>query len=175
MFENNILIKGKYATYLKFLCDKTKNLGNDYAKNGAGIFKKFVDVLLVAPVFGVLKNKMADEDKSIDDSANILTEQTIKEQDNLTFIYRLVVLNDKSLNMSPDDKINFIFKAKDDKAAMKLFLSYARGGIEYLYEYFNDGASTKDDYYERVISLLDDAQLEATDNYDDMLKSLTGR
>ena len=77
--------------------------------------------------------------------------------------------------MSPDDKINFIFKAKDDKEGMKLFLSYARGGIEYLYEYFNDGASTKDDYYERVISLLDDAQIETTDNYEDMLKSLTGR
>ena len=48
-------------------------------------------------------------------------------------------------------------------------------GIEYLYEYFNDGASTKDDCYERVISLLDDAQIETTDNYEDMLKSLTGR
>lgn len=175
MFENNILIKGKHATYLKFLCDKTKNLGNDYAKNGAGIFKRYVDVLLVAPIFGVLKNRMADEDKSTDDSANILTEQTIKEQDNLTFTYRLVVLNDSSLKMTPDEKINFIFKAKDDKEAMKLFLRYARGGIEYLYEYFTEGASTKDDYYEKVISLLDDAQVEASDNYDEMLKILTGR
>ena len=45
MFDNNILIKGKHATYVKFLSEKTKLLGEGTSKNGAGVFKRFVDIL----------------------------------------------------------------------------------------------------------------------------------
>ena len=52
-------------------------------------------------------------------------------------------------------------------------MSYVRGGIEYLYEYFTDGATTQSDYFEKVISLIDDTQLDATENFDEFLKNLT--
>ena len=82
MFETNIIIKGKHASYVKFLSDKTKLLGENTAKNGAGIFKRYVDVLMIAPVFGVLYNKRAEEDKSNDDKANVMAEQIMREKSN---------------------------------------------------------------------------------------------
>lgn len=169
MFETNILIRGKHASYVKFLSDKTKLLGEGTAKNGAGIFKRYVDVLMVAPVFGVLYKKMADEDKSNDDRANILAEQIMKEKTNLEFVYNLVMLNDTSRNLTPDQKIDFIFKQNGD---FELFMSYVRGGIEFLYDHFTDGASTKDDYYEKIIQLVDNAQIENDGNYEEILKNL---
>lgn len=169
MFESNILIKGKHATYLKFLCDKTKNLGNDYAKNGAGIFKRYVDVLLVAPVFGVLKNRMADEDKSTDEKSNIFAEQISKEKANIQLIYNLVNLVDTSRSLTPDEKISSVFRKEGD---MNLFMSYVRGGIEYLFDHFSTGASTKSDYYEKIVELVNAIQFESEDNYEEQLKKL---
>ena len=169
MFEKNVLITGKHGTFVKFLSEKTKLLGDRTAKNGAGIFKRYVDVLLIAPLFGVMKNRRAPEDKSTDDKANILLEQIAKEKSNLEFVYKLVMLNDKSKGYNPDQKINWIFRENGD---FQLFLEYVRGGLEYLYEYFTDGASTKDDYYEKIITLLDDINLEYKGNYEDALSDL---
>ena len=169
MFDNNILIKGKHATYVKFLSEKTKLLGEGTSKNGAGVFKRFVDTLLIAPIFGVMKNMRADEDKSSDDRANILAEQIIKEKNNLEFVFKLVMLNDNTKGYNADEKINWIFRENGD---FELFMQYVRGGLEYLYEYFTDGASTKDDYYEKIITLLDDINLEYKGNYEDALSDL---
>ena len=170
MFDTNVTIRGKHATYLKFLCEKTKLLRKKNSQNGAGVFKRYIDVFLVAPLFGVMKNIRSDEDKSNDDKVNIFAEQIIKEQRNLEFVYQIVLLNDNSKKLSPDEKIDLIFKKNGD---IDLFMSYVRGGIEYLYEYFTDGATTQSDYFEKVISLIDDTQLDATENFDEFLKNLT--
>ena len=170
MFETNILIKGKHATYVKFLSDKTKFLGEGNSKNGAGIFKRYVDTLLIAPLFGVMNNLRAEEDKSSDDKANILAEQVVKEKNNLEFVFNLVMLNDTSKGKNADEKINLIFRENGD---FDLFMQYVRGGLEFLYNYFTDGATTKDDYYEKIISIIDEIQLDFNGNYDEVLKNLT--
>ncbi len=170
MFETNILIKGKHATYVKFLSDKTKFLGEGNSKNGAGIFKRYVDTLLIAPLFGVMNNLRAEEDKSSDDKANILAEQVVKEKNNLEFVFNLVMLNDTSKGKNADEKINWIFRENGD---FDLFMQYVRGGLEFLYNYFTDGATTKDDYYEKIISIIDEIQLDFNGNYDEVLKNLT--
>ena len=108
MFETNILIKGKHATYVKFLSEKTKLLGEGTSKNGAGVFKRFVDTLLIAPIFGVLKNMRADEDKTSDDRANILAEQIIREKSNLDNRKTIVKLTNKGKSL--DNKIKSVFK-----------------------------------------------------------------
>lgn len=170
MFDTNITIKGKHATYLKFLCEKTKLLGENNSKNGAGIFKRYIDVLLVSPLFGIMKNRRSEEDKTSEDKANILAEQTIKEQKNLDFVFKIVLLNDNSKNLTPDEKIDLIFRKGGD---MDLFMAYVRGGIEYLYEFFTEGASTKSDYYEKIIDLINETQFEANENYGEMLEKIT--
>ena len=169
MFETNILIKGKHATYLKFLSEKTKQLGEGYAKNGIGIFKRYIDTFLVAALFGVMKGLRANEDKSSEDKANILAEQLIKEKSNVEFVYNLVMLNDTSKGKTPDEKINWIFKENGD---FDLFMQYVRGGLEYLYDYFTDGAAIKDDYYEKILALIDETQLEYNGDYEGVLKNL---
>ena len=45
MFDTNVTIRGKHATYLKFLCEKTKLLSEKNSQNGAGVFKRYIDVL----------------------------------------------------------------------------------------------------------------------------------
>lgn len=170
MFENNILIKGKHATYIKFLCEKTKLLGEGNAKNGAGVFKRYVDVLMVAPLIGVYNNLRASEDKSSEDKANILAEQIIKEKRQLEFGYNLVMLVDNSQNLNADQKIDLIFR---ENGNFDLYMDYLRGGIEYLYNYFSNGASTRADYYEKIINLVNEVQLAAEDNYDEILKKIT--
>lgn len=170
MFDNNILIKGKHATYVKFLSEKTKQLGEGTMKNGAGVFKRFVDVLLIAPLFGVMKNMRSEEDKTSDDKANILAEQIIKEKQNLIDVFNLVMLCDKSQNKTPDEKVNWIWR---EHGSFDLFMQYVRGGIEYLYEYFTDGATLKEDYYEKIINLINDTKLEYDGNYESSLKELT--
>ena len=169
MFDTNILIKGKHATYVKFLSEKTKLLGEGTSKNGAGIFKRYVDTLLIAPIFGIIKNIKADEDKSSDDRANILAEQIIREKSNLEFVFRLVMLNDNSNGYNADEKINWIFRENGD---FELFMQYVRGGLEYLYEYFTDGATIKDDYYEKITTLIEDTELELDGNYEEVLHNL---
>ena len=169
MFDQDVLLKGKHATYIKFLSKKSKLLGDNTIKNGAAIFERYIDVYMIAPLIGVLKGLREDEDKSVDDKANILAGAFIGCQKALDFIFKIVMFNDNSKGLSPDQKINWIFREGGD---YDLFMQYVRGGITYLYEYFIDGASTKDDYYEKIILLLDDIQLEYNGNYDDVLKDL---
>ena len=64
------------------------------------------------------------------------------------------------------------FSLQIDDGDFDLFMQYVRGGLEYLYEYFTDGATTKDDYYEKIISLIDETQLEFNGNYDEILSNL---
>lgn len=169
MFDNNILLKGKHATYVKFLSEKTKLLGEGNLKNGAGVFRRFVDTLMIAPLFGVMKNLRADEDNSSNERANILAEQVVREKSNLEFVFNLVMLNDTSRKKTADEKINWIFRENGD---FELFMQYVRGGLEYLYDYFTDGATTKDDYYEKIITLIDEINLEYNGNYEEVLADI---
>jgi len=169
MFERNIIITGKHASYIKFLSEKTKFLGDNASKNGAGVFERNIDVFMIAPLIGLTYNRKANADISIDEKSNIFAEQLIKEKLNLQFIYNIVNIVDTSRNLSPDKKIDILFKNDGD---MDLFMNYVRGGIEYLYEHFSERASTKTDYYEKIIELVNAIQLERNDNYEEQLKKL---
>ena len=168
VFEKDINIFGKHASYMQFLTDKTGRA--DKSSNRAGIFNRNVDVLMVAPIFGLLNNRMAEVDHSVDEKSSILMAVLIKEKSNLEFVYNLVMLNDTTKGYTPDQKINFIFRENGD---FELFMKYVRGGIEYLYEYFSDGTSTKSDYYEKIVSLIDEIQIQSIDDYGEALKELT--
>lgn len=169
MFEKNIIITGKHASYVKFLSDKTKYLGEGNAKNGAGVFERNIDVFMVAPLVGITYNRRADEDKSTDEKSNIFAEQISKEKANIQLIYNLVNLVDTSRSLTPDEKISSVFRKEGD---MNLFMSYVRGGIEYLFDHFSTGASTKSDYYEKIVELVNAIQFESEDNYEEQLKKL---
>ena len=156
MFDNDIKITGKHASYLKFLAKKSTELKKD-AKS-AEIFKRYIDVYMAGIIVGAVKNRKSDIDNSIDDSANILASAVIGEQDRLKFLYRLVLLTDNPSSTSVEDRIDNAFRYDGDAAKLKegmaILNSYARGGIEWLYEKFNDGVTTQEDYYRIVYELI---------------------
>lgn len=154
MFDNDIKITGKHASYIKFLAKKSTELKKD--AKFAEIFKRYIDVYMAGVIVGAVKNRKSDVDNSIDDSANILASAVIGEQDRLKFLYRLVMLIDNP-SLAVEDRIDNAFRYDGDvakvKEGMAIINSYARGGIEWLYENFNDGVSTQEDFYRIVYEL----------------------
>jgi hypothetical protein len=156
MFSTDYRITGKHATYVKFLNAYTRNL--DKTAEVAGIFAYAIDVYMIAPLIGVAYNRRSPIDTSSTDSINILSSQFTSRQDKLESVYRLIMLSEKSTDLSADDRIERAFK--DDEtpekviAHMELFHQYMRGGIEWLYEFFTDGASSQDDYLEKINELV---------------------
>jgi len=146
MFNNDYELKGKYATYIRFLSATTNRL--DKAAKAAAI----------APLIGLAYNKKVPEDNASNDTYSILASQIINHQADLDFAFRLVMLADNSAGLSSDDKIDRAFRQDEqpEKLAenLDLFHQYMRGGLEWLYEQFTDGATTKEDYLEKVYEVV---------------------
>ena len=58
MFNSDILIRGKYATYLKYLSKKTEK--NDRKEKVAGVFERHIDVYMTAAVVGLIYGSIPD-------------------------------------------------------------------------------------------------------------------
>lgn len=160
MFENDVTLNGKHATYLKFLA--VKNSKEDKAgASSAGIFERYIDVYMNAAVWGLLYQRKADKDGESSDRARIYADAFAKERKNCVFLYRLVMLLDDTTQISDEERINkaFRYDTQSDKKDeleknLELFNSYVRGGIELLYEQFTDGCTTKDDYIDKTFEIM---------------------
>ena len=156
MFDKPYTIKGKHATYARFLSATTGRL--DKEAKVAGIFKTTVEMYVVAPLIGAAYNRKADEDKDSSDSYTIFGDAIIGQQENLDAAYRLIMLADNSAKLTSDEKIARAFKEDEipDKVNqnLELFHQYMRGGIEWLYEQTIEGATTKEDYLAKVDAIV---------------------
>lgn len=157
MFDNDYTINGKHATHLKFLAVKNSR---DDEKN-AGIFERYIDVYMNAAVFGLIYNRTEERDTESDDRARIYADAFARERSRCMFLYRLVMLLDKSTKISDEERIDRAFRhdsMPDNDAELKknleLFHSYVRGGIEYMYEQFTDGCTGRDDYMIKIHDLM---------------------
>jgi hypothetical protein len=156
MFNKEYRLVGKHASYAKFLNAYTRNL--DKEARVAGIFSIAVDVYMIAPLIGVAYDRRAPIDTEIDDSLNIMSSQIVSRQEQFDTVYRLVMLTEKSADLSSDEHLERAFK--DDEipektdSNMELFHQYLRGGIEWLYEHIAEEATTQDDYLEKVKELV---------------------
>lgn len=155
MFDKDIKILGKHATYIKFLAKKTTELNKNAIS--AEVFRRYLDVYIAGVTIGLVKHLKADVDNTSDDYANLLASQVIGEQSKLKMLYRMTQLLDDT-SLSADDRIDLAFRydSNDEKVkqGMDAFNSYARGGIEWLYEYFTSEATTKEDYLEKIALLV---------------------
>ena len=82
-------------------------------------------------------NKKAD-DFETDYKRTVQLKQIAGEYDRFKTIMQVILLIDDSRNMTPEEKARIAFDTNDKseyryKEDMELFNSYARGGIEYLY------------------------------------------
>lgn len=158
MFTTDIFVRGKHATYLKYLSKKTEK--NDRKEKVAGVFERAIDVYMTAPIIGLVYGLRRDEFEPNSDTVKIFTETVNREQLNLISIYRMVLLVDNSRGLTADEKIEQAFKTPDTPENMKIFNAYLRGGIEWLYEQITTGAVTRDEYLAKIYEIVGNFALE---------------
>ena len=153
MFTRDITVTGSHAARMKFLSEKTKELEHDNA-NVAGVFKRFADVYLVAPIIGVVLGRKSERNNENSVTAQVKADVVNQEQLNLKFIYRTVMLVDNSRRLTADEKLVCAFKEEGKDENMEIFDSYVRGGIDWMYEQFTDGASRHEEYINRIYEIV---------------------
>ena len=151
MFENDVTLTGKHASYLKFLAVKNSQDNDDEETvQSAKLFERYIDVYMNAAVWGLLYSRVAERDNSSKSRARVYAAQFNTERENCMFLYRMVMLLDKTTELSTEERIDRAFrydsqpeKAEELQKNMELFHSYVRGGIEVMYEQFTDGCLTQ--------------------------------
>lgn len=157
MFENDYTINGKHATYLKYIAKSKDNMNSPY------IFERYIDVYMNAAIFGLLYGRTVKKDNKSKDRARIYADAFARERENCTFLYRLVMILDKTVPMSPEERVDRAFRDDADENAtdkfnqnMELFNSYVLGGIEVLYEKFMENLITTDDCITQAYEMMKD-------------------
>lgn len=167
MFDKDMQIKGKHATYWKALSQLPGNAVN--TTNNFKIFENYIYVYMVAPIIGLLNGRKSyvDPNDESKDTAGMLAEIQIKNSTKLKYIYRLIILCDDSEGLTDEERIDWAFrsdnKPEDVQKGMALFNAYFFGGLEILYEEFVNNCITDDDYirkmYEFVNNFNEDQKL----------------
>lgn len=159
LFENDVTITGKHATQLKFLVNEAK-LYNDY-----------IDVYMNAAVFGFFYSKKEERDNESADRARIYADAFSNHRPECVFIYRLItLLDDESLGIEERLDKAFRYDANPDKEedlqkCIDVFNAYVRGGIDYMYNLFTAGCTSRDDYIR--------ATFEASRNFKDSIDGVS--
>lgn len=161
MFDKAINLKGKHGEYVRRLSKGIQMLESDKS-----IFRTNIALYKAAVIVGVLFNRKGVEDKSSDHDTKIMPETVIKHQDDLRHLFKLVMLTasddindekriDRAFRYAYDEKDANDIK-EDEIEALKLFDSYALGGIEILYEkvYRNDATGEK--YLENMYEFIEE-------------------
>ncbi len=165
MFDKAIVFKGKHGAYVRELAKGVQNLEDDVT-----VFKKNIQVCLVAPIIGVLYNRRAIADKSTDRDTKIMPETVISYQDDLYYVFKVVMLSLQDNTLSDEKRIDRAFRynysdkangsdqsiEKDKAEAMKLFEEYTLGGIEILYEKIYKNDATREHYLENTYEFIED-------------------
>lgn len=177
MFDSDYTICGKHAKFLKFLARKNSESERVF---GAKVFDRYIDVYMNAAIFGLIYSRRIKRDTESDDradTAHILANAFSRERDNCIFLYRIVLLLDESSKLTAEEKISRAFN-NDSQAVqnnLELFNDYVRGGIEFLYEKFNDGCRTPDDFLNKTYEFVEEFQKDLSGISDqDISKLLTG-
>lgn len=144
MYDKMLTFKGKHAIYMKQL---TAPFSEDIS---VGIFKRNLDVYLLAPIVGMAYRRCAAVDGG-EDFTRIHAEQLIGESANLEMNYRTILLLHDKDKLDAETRITRAFRYDEDSEKRKegddIFESYVRGGIEVLYEKLIAPSKQMEDYY----------------------------
>lgn len=153
MFKKEYTFYGSHAERVKALVSKFSDF------SGSAIFQRNVDVLLMAPIVGLLYGRTAKVDKSNTQTTKIFVEQMIKEDMGLRFNYQLITLLDKKVETRNDQRIDAAFRlvGKDETHdQLSQYDQYILGGVDVLYEKLIQTSKTKKDYLANLFDFLDD-------------------
>ena len=164
LFDNEIEFHGKYATMAREL------------KEEIGVFTTLREAYVTSAIIGFLNGRQDTNEDVVDDTnnpASIFPNEISKRKLDLRFIYRLMMLLKEEDSYSLDDYRDRAFKddpeehAETLKENMKVFNSYACGGLELLYErfsQFNNVDDLVDSVYEFIHELSVASDLIADDD-----------
>jgi len=129
-FDREYVFKGKHAKYVIEL------------KNA--IFSRNIDVLILAPVIGLVYNRKSTVDSSeeyVNLTTKIFAEQMTSENEKILFNYRLcMLLSDENDDKEKIDNAFRYYTGEDAEHIqmfeknIKIYNSYILGGVEILYE-----------------------------------------
>lgn len=159
LFNSEIEFTGKYSLMAKYLKDQI------------GLFPTYREIYVVSVALGLYLNKKDSGDlgEKVQPSSIFPSELTKKKAD-LKFIYRIMMLVQDNPSYSIEDYMNRAFRDDTEseenremvKENMKLFNSFACGGLEYLYRIFENQDDTEkvvDSLYEFVHGIIVDQGL----------------
>lgn len=158
IFNQLFQIKGKHANMMKELKEK---IGGE-CRN--------IDIFYISIILGLTQNRHAnvDNDTKIE-PAKIDPEQMIKYDDNIQFLYRLVMLSDTNYCFSAKSRADKAFRYKANETTFekdeKHFVSTMLGGLEFFYEQIVENTSSRPDIFENIFSLVD--------SYNDLTENIT--
>lgn len=103
-------------------------------------FRRLVDLYVIAAIVGLKAKRRSPEEKDESDIKRTVQMKQLNENiQTLLPIMKIILIMDDSRNMNFEERLESAFAIPEDeatyKANMELFNSYARGGIEYLYEH----------------------------------------
>ena len=172
-FNRPIRLRGIHAAYAQYL---TTERGQK-RPGGVNIFLRVMDLYMVSILLGLHYNRTASLDdsevelktvfggnSSLGDkkiaSSNIEADTVFASNKSLNHIYRVVMLNENVRGLSDEDKIANAFKSEGNQAKIdsniELMNSFARGGIEILYERFQGLSKDEDEVLRVQFEILDE-------------------
>ena len=150
-----IVLNGRFARYADAMWTQTKI--EDKSK-----FLKLLDLYAVAAIIGFRKGKRLTDDKLTSEKRTIQLDQVANNYTRFYMIMQVILLLDDSRGLDPAEKAKMVFDTnpKSEKMYndnMELFHSYARGGLEYLYEVLVTRPVGVDDEFEdaRVANIME--------------------
>ena len=150
-----IVLNGRFARYADAMW--TQNKIDDKSR-----FSKLLDLYAVAAIIGFRKGRRLADDKLSPEKRTIQLDQIASNYMRFYTIMQVILLLDDSRGLEPAEKAKMAFDTnpKSEKVYednMELFHSYARGGLEYLYEVLVTRPVVMDDEFEdaRVANIME--------------------
>ena len=131
-FKNDpIVLNGRFARYANTMWTQNKIDENSR-------FVRLLDMYTTAAVVGLRIRKRLPDDRTSEDKRTIQLDQIAKQYKRFLTIMQVILLIDDSRHMSSEEKVKMAFDTnpkpeKIYRENMELLHSYARGGLEYIY------------------------------------------
>jgi hypothetical protein len=152
LFDKEYSFKGEHAR-------KVDDLTSTIEEAGTELFKRVIDVYLLAPLVGYIYSRKSDPDKSIEFTKKIFLDPLIREKRKLEFNYRLILLLDDNYSPNNETKINKAFRnygngSDETLEDEQIYERYVLGGIDVLHEKLIQSSTTPDDYIYNLYDFL---------------------
>ena len=158
MFDHDISINGPQVSQLKDLCELAGNVPDAAEHNNYKIFKAYVDAYVLCPLIGYHYSRRLKQGSSKDGHIGIRANELISRQNELKFIYQILMLIDEESEPDKDKRVYraFNFNEKTDEERnfirdnMTIYNEYFLGGVEVLHQEIVEKCTDDDSYEKRI-------------------------